>query len=222
MPKGPVYIASSREVLAEEIEQYSLHQEQWVPIGPATLLSNAVRDISTALVEAERPVIITGYSGRDQRNPELLVALANLISGIRVHDTGGSDVCFPFSHIASEGSRFSTHECTKDADMILLLDCDVPWIPSRNPPPKDAKICHIDTDPLNQQIPVSFFPAHGRWKVDSYTAVAQLVDYIKSDASITTALKNPKYEARSVVRVVVQQARVEKIASQPRLYDGID
>lgn len=51
MPKRPVYIASSREVLAEEIEQYSLHQEQWVPIGPATLLSDAVRDISAALVE---------------------------------------------------------------------------------------------------------------------------------------------------------------------------
>ncbi|KFY80858.1 hypothetical protein V499_00313 [Pseudogymnoascus sp. VKM F-103] len=115
---------SSREVLAEEIEQYSLHQEQWVPIGPAALLSDTVRDISAALVE--------GYS-----------------------------------------------------------------------------------DPLNQQIPVSFPPTHGRWKVDSYTAVAQLVDYIKSDASITTALKDPKYEARSVVRVAVQKARVEKIASQP-------
>lgn len=73
--------------------------------------------------------------------------------------------------------------------MILLLDCDVHWIPSCNPPPKDAKIYHIDSDPLNQQIPVSFSPTHGRWKVDSYTAVAQLVDYIKSDASITTAIR---------------------------------
>lgn len=160
-PKGPVYVTSAREVLAEEIEPYSLHQEQWVSIGPAALPFDAVRDISMALVEAERPLIITGYSGRDRRNPGLLVALANLIPGIRVHDTGGSDVCFPFSHSASEGSRFSTHECTKDADMILILDCDVPWIPSLNPPPEDAKIYHIDSDPLNQQIPVSFFPAHG-------------------------------------------------------------
>lgn len=52
--------------------------------------------------------------------------VANLIPGIRVHDTSGSDVCFPFSHIASEGSRLSTHKCTMDADVILLLDCDVP------------------------------------------------------------------------------------------------
>ncbi|KFY92859.1 hypothetical protein V498_04736 [Pseudogymnoascus sp. VKM F-4517 (FW-2822)] len=218
-PKGPVYVTSAREVLAEEIEPYSLHQEQWVSIGPAALPSDAVRDISTALVEAERPLIITGYSGRDRRNPGLLVALANLIPGIRVHDTGGSDVCFPFSHFASEGSRFSTHECTKDADMILLLDCDVPWIPSLNPPPKDAKIYHIDSDPLNQQIPVSFFPAHGRWKVDSYTAVNQLFDYIKRDSSIISALKDPKYAARGAARAAVHGARVEKIASQLRLDD---
>ena len=175
-PKGPVYVASAREVLAEEIQPYSLNQEQWVPIGPSALPADAVHDIATALVQAERPLIITGYSGRDRRTPELLVALADLIPGIRVHDTGGSDVCFPASHIASEGFRLSFDECTKDADVIFLLDCDVPWIPSRNPPPNCAKIYHVDCDPLNQQLPVSFFPAHGRWKAESFTALTQLVE----------------------------------------------
>lgn len=217
MPKGPVYVASAREVLAEEIGPYSLPQDQWVPIGPAALPSDAIADVSRALVQAERPLVITGYSGRDRRNVELLVSLADLIPGIRVHDTGGSDVCFPFTHIASEGSRFSTHDCTKDADMILLLDCDVPWIPSRNPPPKDAKIYHIDSDPLNQQIPVSFFPAHGRWKADSYTALTQLAEHIRGDASITSALNDSKYEARRIARTEVHKARLAEIASQARL-----
>ncbi|KAI1182594.1 thiamine pyrophosphate enzyme [Nemania serpens] len=219
-PKGPVYVASAREVLAEEIEPYSLAQDQWVPIGPAALPSDAVHDVAAALVQAERPLIITGYSGRDRRTPELLVSLADLIPGIRVHDTGGSDVCFPFTHPASEGSRFSTHECTKDADMILLLDCDVPWIPSRNPPPKNSKIYHIDCDPLNQQIPVSFFPAHGRWKADSYTALKQIVDHMKTDASVTSALKDTKYQVRGEARAEVHKARLAEIAAQPLLDDG--
>ncbi|KAI1110546.1 thiamine pyrophosphate enzyme [Nemania sp. NC0429] len=219
-PKGPVYVASAREVLAERIEPYSLPQDQWVPIGPAALPSDAIHDVATALVQAERPLIITGYSGRDRRTPEVLVSLADLIPGIRVHDTGGSDVCFPFTHAASEGSRFSTHECTKDADMILLLDCDVPWIPSRNPPPAHTKIYHIDSDPLNQQIPVSFFPAHGRWKADSYTALTQLVDHIKRDSVIASALKDPKYKARGVARAEVHATRLAEIASLPRLGDG--
>ncbi|XXH05704.1 hypothetical protein Hte_012139 [Hypoxylon texense] len=219
VPKGPVYVAGAREVLAEEIQPYSLDQGQWVPIGPSALPVDAIHDISQALVDAERPLIITGYSGRDRRNPELLVALADLVPGIRVHDTGGSDMCFPFSHVASEGFRLSFDECTKDADMIFLLDCDVPWIPSRNPPPKDAKIYHVDSDPLNQHIPVSFFPANGRWKADSFTALTQLVDYIKSDNSLTKSLQHPKYAARAEARANVHQARLASIASQPRLGD---
>ncbi|KAJ7642777.1 thiamine pyrophosphate enzyme [Mycena polygramma] len=191
-PKGPVYLASAREVLAQEIQPYSLDQDQWVPTGPSALSADAVHDISTALVQAKRPLIITGYSGRDRRTPDLLVALADIVPGLRR---------FPFSHIASEGFRLSTDRCTEDADMIFLLDCDVPWIPSRNPPAKDTKIYHVDIDPLNQQIPVSFFPAHGRWKADSFTALTQL------------------YAARREARAEVHGARLAEIAAQPRLDD---
>ncbi|KAI8963265.1 thiamine pyrophosphate enzyme [Daldinia sp. FL1419] len=218
-PKGPVYIAAAREVLAQEIPPSSLDQAQWVPIGPSALPTDAIQDISTALVQAERPLIITGYSGRDRRTPELLVALADLIPGIRVHDTGGSDVCFPFDHVASEGFRLSSDDCSKDADVVLLLDCDVPWIPSRNPPPRDARIYHVDCDPLNQQIPVSFFPANGRWKADSFTALKQLVDHIKSDSSLIETLRDPKYVARGNARAEAHKTRLASIASQPRLGD---
>ncbi|KAF2797570.1 thiamine pyrophosphate enzyme [Melanomma pulvis-pyrius CBS 109.77] len=214
-PKGPVYLTAAREVLAQDIEPYSLRQEQWVPVGPGALPAEAVHNISTALIQAERPLIITGYSGRDRRTPELLVALADLVPGIRVHDTGGSDVCFPFTHPASEGFRLSFDECTRDADVILLLDCDVPWIPSRNPPPEEAKIYHVDIDPLNQQIPVSFFPAQGRWRADSFTALTQLVDHMKNDLSLSEVLKDPKYATRGKERARVHQDRVEGITSQP-------
>lgn len=218
-PKGPAYIACAREVLAQEIQPYSLDQDKWVPIGPSALPADAVRDISAALVKAQRPLIITGYSGRDRRTPELLVALADLIPGIRVHDTGGSDVSFPFSHIASEGFRLSSDECTRDVDVILLLDCDVPWIPSFNPPPKNARIYHVDSDPLNQQIPVSLFPAHGRWKAESFTALTQLVNYIKGDALLTSTLQDPAYAARRDARARVHRDRLASIASRPRLGD---
>ncbi|KAI0014721.1 thiamine pyrophosphate enzyme [Xylariomycetidae sp. FL0641] len=219
-PKGPVYVAGAREVLAQEIEPYSLRQEQWVPIGPSALPADAVQDVSSALVQADRPLIITGYSGRDRRTPELLVELADLIPGVRVHDTGGSDTCFPASHIASEGFRLSFDDCTRDADLILMLDCDVPWLPSMNPPPPDAKIYHIDCDPLNQQIPVSFFPANGRWKAESFTALKQLTQHIKGDSSLQKALQDPKYADRLNARAEAHKARLASIASQPRLDDN--
>lgn len=218
-PRGPVYVVSARETLAEEIQPYSLNQKQWVPIGPSALPDDAIRSISTALVEAERPLIITGYSGRDRRTPEILVQLVNLVPGIRVHDTGGSDMCFPFSHPASEGFRLGYDGCTRDADAILVLDCDVPWVPARNPPPKNATIYQVDSDPLNQQIPVSFFPANGRWKAESYTALKQLVTYIENDASSLLALREPKYAARKATQLEAYEARLGKIAASCRLGD---
>ncbi|KAI3397435.1 hypothetical protein diail_10766 [Diaporthe ilicicola] len=129
-------------------------------------------------------------------------------------------MCFPASYIASEGFSLSQHEIIKDADVLFLLDCDVPWIPSRNAPSEDAKIYHVDCDPFNQQIPVFFFPAHGRWKADSLTAFIQLVDYFKSDATLTAALRNPKYSSRRNARADVHKARLAYIAAQPRLDAG--
>jgi thiamine pyrophosphate-dependent acetolactate synthase large subunit-like protein len=212
-PKGPVYLTVAREVLAQEVEPYSLEQEEWVPIGPSALLTAAVQDISAALVQAQRPLIITGYSGRDRRTPDLLVALADLIPGIRVHDTGGSDMCFPASHPASEGFRLSMDECTKDADVILLLDCDIPWTPSKNPPPKNAKIYHVDIDPLNEQLRVSFFPAHGRWRVDSFTALAQLVEHVENDKALAKTLQDPEYASRKERQTKAHEARLTAIKS---------
>jgi thiamine pyrophosphate-dependent acetolactate synthase large subunit-like protein len=216
-PKGPVYLTATREVLAEETKPMSLKQEQWVPIGPSALPADAVQDIATALVHAKRPLIITGYSGRDRRTPELLVALAELIPGIRVHDTGGSDMCFPTSHPASAGFRLSMDECTTNADVVLLLDCDIPWIPSKNPPSEIAKIYHVDIDPLNEQLRVSFFPAHGRWRADSFTALKQLVDHVKSDQGLVKALLDTDYTARAKRQADAHRARLSAIESQARL-----
>ncbi|KAF7540757.1 hypothetical protein G7054_g1164 [Neopestalotiopsis clavispora] len=216
-PKGPVYVAGAREVMAELIQPYSLNQDQWGPIGPIALPDGAIRDIANALVHADRPLIITGYSGRDRRTPKLLVGLADLIPGIRVQDAGGSDMCFPFSHIASEGFCLASNENVQCADTILLLDCDVPWIPSRNPPRKDAKIYHVDSDPLKYQMPVSFFPANGRWRADSFTALTQLVNYIENNNSIQQTLTDPKYTQRKQTRTRTHQTRLTDIASKPCL-----
>ncbi len=41
-----------------------------------------------------------------------------------------------------------------EADTILVLDSDVPWIPLINRPGRDARILHIDVDPLKQQMPL--------------------------------------------------------------------
>ena len=211
--KGPVYMCATREVLAETIQPYSLSTGQWTPIGPAALPTDAVETITNALIQAERPLVITGYSGRDRRCPNEFVKLAERIPGLRVHDTGGSDVCFPFDHPASQGFRLGFDDCISDADVIILANCDVPWIPSRNPPRKDSRIYHFDIDPLNQHIPVSFFPAHGRWRADCYTALAQINSHLESSAKANRALQEPNFVSRRKQLKQAHNDRIEAIAN---------
>jgi thiamine pyrophosphate-dependent acetolactate synthase large subunit-like protein len=216
-PKGPVYLASAREVLAEKVKPYSLPQEQWGSIGPAALPSEAVETITRALVQASRPLVITGYVGRNKKCPEQLVKLANAIPGLRVLDCGGSDMCFPMNHRASQGFRLATDDCTRDADVILMLDCDVPWIPSLNPPPKDARIYHVDVDPLNYMMPVSFLPANGRWRADSYTALRQLNRHIIFSPSLVQDLAHPRFQERWDDLGKKLQSRISEISKLAKL-----
>jgi thiamine pyrophosphate-dependent acetolactate synthase large subunit-like protein len=189
-PQGPVYLASARETLAESIQPYSIPQDQWVPVGSSALPQDAVRTVADALVHAKR-----------------------------IYDVLGSDVCFPFSHRAFVGYSLGLDDCTRDADVILLLDCDVPWIPSRNPPSKDAKIYHIDIDPLKQQMSVYLFPAHGRWRADSYEALTQITQHIRQDVILRDALQDSKYADRWDQLYEAQRSRLDKIAALPSLAD---
>ncbi|KAM3078470.1 hypothetical protein ACMFMG_006349 [Clarireedia jacksonii] len=193
-PKGPVYIAGAREVMAETTEPYSVEASKYVPIGPNALQESAVETIVEALLKAKSPLIVTGYSGRNHACPAELVKLADSVPGLRVLDTGSCDMCFPATHPSSLGFRLSFDPATTNADVIFVLDCDVPWIPSHNALREDALIYHVDVDPLNSTMDISFFPAHGRWKADSYTALTQINRYLNSPA--VEHLRLPKAEAQ--------------------------
>jgi acetolactate synthase I/II/III large subunit len=43
------------------------------------------------------------------------------------------------------------------ADAILVIDCDVPWTPSREAPPADCRVIHIGVDPLFSRYPIRGF-----------------------------------------------------------------
>ena len=65
-PQGPVYLYGAREPMEEDIEPYNLQQEYWRPVEPAALSPTAVKTIAEALVNAQEPLIIVGYTGRPE------------------------------------------------------------------------------------------------------------------------------------------------------------
>lgn len=183
-PQGPVYLCGSREVMEQDINPYELKQEQWKPVELGGLPRSGVKDIAEALAGAKDPLLITGYAGRDHAIPGALVELANTVKGLRVLDTGGSDMCFPADHPAWLGLRYGIDDAIKTADVIVVLDCDVPWIPTQCKPREDAKIFHIDVDPLKQMMPLFYLPAQARYRADALTAVEQVTMQIKTDDAL--------------------------------------
>lgn len=87
-PKGPVYLCAAREVLEAVMKPYGIDQQYWSPIDRVALNSDAVKLIADALVNAQEPLVVTAFSGRDPRVPGELVKLANTIKGLRVFDHG--------------------------------------------------------------------------------------------------------------------------------------
>ncbi|KAK5000413.1 hypothetical protein LTR66_000714 [Elasticomyces elasticus] len=179
-PRGPVYLLGSREAMEEEIEPYHLDQAFWRPVEPSALSPKQVESIAALLIEAKEPLLVTGYSGRNHAAVAAIVKLADTVKGLKVLDTGGSDMCFPANHPAWLGLRYGVEDSIKTADVIIVLDCDVPWIPTQCHPKEGAKIVHIDVDPLKQQMPVFYLKAMARYKADSETAVTQLTEFITS------------------------------------------
>ncbi|KAL0264588.1 hypothetical protein SLS55_000538 [Diplodia seriata] len=209
-PKGPVYLYGAREAMEEDLEPYKLDQAFWNPVEPPALSPKAVKTIADALVNAAEPLIVTGYSGRNHDAVGELVRLADTVPGLRVLDTGGSDMCFPANHPAWLSLRFGVDESIKTADVIVVLDCDVPWINTQCHPKEGARIYHIDADPLKQQMPVFYINALARYRADSELALNQLHTHISSSSDLSKQVKSAESEQRRNKR---QESYKQKLAT---------
>ncbi|KAK4150196.1 thiamine pyrophosphate enzyme, N-terminal TPP binding domain-containing protein [Chaetomidium leptoderma] len=216
-PAGPVYLCGSREVMEMDIEPYQIKQDQWEPVELGGLPSGAVRKIADALAGAKEPLLVTGYAGRNQAMPAALVELANTVKGLRVMDTGGSDMCFPADHPAWLGLRYGVEDAVRTADVIVVLDCDVPWIQTQCKPKEDARIFHIDADPLKQVMPLFYIQAQHRYRADALTSVEQVMGLLKSDEGFRAQLTGEERENKWTALQSSYNKRLESIAvrSQP-------
>ena len=192
-PKGPVYMVGVREIMEQEIPPVTLERAKWPPIAPAALPPGAAESIATLLANAKRPLIVTSYAGRNLAAVEQLVRLAQRL-GIGVHESVPNHLSFPHDHPLYQGSQWNEKRqspALAEADVILVVDSDVPWIPQINRPSGDARIVHIDTDPLKQQMPLWYIGAEQVYRADAGVALAQINGYLDT-AKVNESLVNER------------------------------
>ncbi|GAA5985805.1 hypothetical protein JCM10908_007118 [Rhodotorula pacifica] len=190
-PKGPVYVWAQREATEEFMDPQKVTdvraKEIWSPIELNPLNKSAVKRIGDAFLRAKSPLIVTSYLGRNHAAVEQLRSFVDLLA-IPVLQTGLSNVNLPFTHHCHTGIQFSgPAPIVEESDVILIIDSDVPWLPMKTKPRKDATIFHLDVDPLKERMAFATYPAVLRAKVDAALALEQLVDYVSSAPAFAAA-----------------------------------
>ncbi len=205
-PKGPVYLTGAREILEAEAPRVTLNREHWQAVAPPALPPAAAGEIAAALLGAKAPLVVTSYLGRNPAAVGELVRLCERL-GAGVLESVPNYVNFPHDNRLYLGNQWNEpqqNEALAKADVILVADSDVPWIPSVSAPRPDARIFHIDVDPLKEQMPLWYIPAVRRFAADAETALSQINGWLdhnsaeaKSNASsrvLWTALHDARRE----------------------------
>jgi len=194
-PKGPVYLMGAREVMEEELaEPVSIDMAEWPAIEPVALNQMAVDRLLEAFAKAERPLVVTSYLGRNVQAVGELVRLCEAL-GIGVLESVPNAMNFPHDHPLYRGNQWNEprqNVALAEADCILVIDSDVPWIPTISRPANSAAIFHIDVDPLKENMPLWYIPARQVMRGDAATALRQLNEALRGRATDADAVARRK------------------------------
>lgn len=168
-PAGPVSLMIPRELFYESVDVAELSLPR-----PASNVVPAPAELGEAASyfgQSERGVVVTTRSGLDPRTVARL-----------------QEFCthFQFGVVCPQAQAMNfpvTHECflgyesdlVAEADVVLVLDTDVPWFPARVRP--GAKIIHLAPDPLFQDLPARHFPATMNLRGDIAETLALFVEF---------------------------------------------
>ena len=157
-PRGPVYLALPREVLALELDEFSFASPtRMQPAAPPAPNPDALDEAASLLANADNPVLITNWGGR---NPGVMAALTDIAErfALPVVEYRNRYVAMPTHHPMHAG--FNPNPYVKEADVILAFDTVVPWLPSQVTPKDDCKVIQMAPDPTYGYVPIVGFPSH--------------------------------------------------------------
>jgi thiamine pyrophosphate-dependent acetolactate synthase large subunit-like protein len=184
---GPVYLTASREVLAANTSRRaSTVHKSAIHHCAGELSDGYAKQLAQALVEARNPLVVTGYLGRDHDAVMQLRRLTKLVPSLRVLDSEARHMSFPATDPAWISQRTGTRPAITSADLILILDCDVPWIPSKICPSPAATIWHLDFDTRKDYMQQFDFGADYTLQVDCKSALKSICDKLDSDSRRST------------------------------------
>jgi acetolactate synthase I/II/III large subunit len=155
-PRGPVYLTLPREVLSDAAITTRRDAEHGLGAMAAVPSQDAIEQVADLIAGAQFPLIVTSALGRSPQAFEALAALSEEFA-LPVAQSEPNDLNLPTNHPMNLG--FDMKSLLPRADVVLVLDAPVPWVPKAVTPARDAKVIHVSPDPLQTKYPFRDFEA---------------------------------------------------------------
>lgn len=182
-PMGPVYLMLPREVLAQQWDEKavaSFPESRFGPVSARGTDPQTAGEIAERLLAAEYPVLITRYAGR---NPAALALLDELARYAAVRVFEASPLHLNIARDSPCYLGLSTAAAVPQADVGLLVDVDVPWIPLDTREDPASFWIHVDVDALKEKTPLWGFPSNLRVQGDSCVVLRQVLEALQQKAT---------------------------------------
>jgi acetolactate synthase-1/2/3 large subunit len=219
-PAGPVYLTAPREVMEEPVEPYAVDGADFTPVAPGALSGEVIAEIATALAGARQPLVVTSYLGRDPAAVPKLVELCELLA-MPVLESMAYHVNFPADHPLHAGFQYHTvaqNPVLAQADVILAIDSDVPWIPAVNRPSAGAAIYCVDVDPLKPQMSMWHVPARRFAGASARVAVEQITRFVRENNLVDPGVVEVRRQAAARTH---DRERAERAGLEQPRSDGV-
>ncbi len=158
-PQGPVYMTLPKEALCMPIDQKITINEksrQKPSVSNPGHSNKEILEAAYLISNAKKPLLITAELGRYKSAVEALVDFSNRFA-IGVIEHGKHNFFnFPTDHPMHLGFNPLPH--IKDADVIIVAESHVPWIPDFGAISDSCKVIQLGIDPLCQNLPMRSFP----------------------------------------------------------------
>src|SRR5438046_3210851 len=132
-PQGPVYVTLPREIPASQFPGKFCKTTTISPASPPAPDPDTLDEVAKLLGRAEDPLLITANGGRSVEAARAIQQLAETFA-IPVIHYRPRYLALPTEHPLAAG--WDPQGLLPQSDLILVVDCDVPWLPSLgNPKP---------------------------------------------------------------------------------------
>ena len=201
-PRGPVYLSLPREPLAAPMP------DALGPVKPRAVPATPHADpamiatLAEWIAASEKPLIITTASGAAAMGPLGRIAEKYALPVVTQRQRS---VCLPTSHPMHMG--YDPEGLIQDADLVIVMDADVPWIPAEQQPRADARFVSMGEDPAFKRYPMRSFPTD--LAITSNTASAlELLEQALAKQSIP----QPRIDARRTRTAEFNRKRKDSLA----------